>query len=117
MIRKNPIVWGVGGICAIAIVVALFIFISQVKTYNSTTTTTVLDAVPSGNLEYVNLGDTITIGDWAVIADSYEVKDTIESSEYSVFTPDEGSKYVVISLTIKNLGTSSSTFIDYISQW
>ena len=55
-------------------------------------------------------GETAIIGNWEITVDSFEVKDTIDMSAYTYYTPDEGNKYVVANMTIKNIGTEIDVF-------
>lgn len=61
------------------------------------------------------LGEKINLDDWEITVNSYEIDDSIKSSEYTGFKSDEGSKYVSVSMTVKNLGVKVNTFVDYIS--
>lgn len=61
------------------------------------------------------IGDIITIDDWEITLNSFYVTDSIKNSEYTSYEADEGSKYVVVDLTVKNLGTKANTFVEYIS--
>lgn len=62
-----------------------------------------------------NIGDTVYIDDWEITVNSVEVTDKISNKTYGTvetyFSPDEGNKYVVFNVTIKNLSTDSSTFL------
>lgn len=57
-----------------------------------------------------SIGDTVTLGDWEITFDSFDVCDEIKAS-YGSFVPDEGNQYVVVTLTVKNLGTSADSFL------
>lgn len=58
-------------------------------------------------------GDTITIDKWEITLNSTEVTDRIndKNSDILYFSPDEGSKYLVVNLTVKNLSKNSETFL------
>ena len=66
-----------------------------------------------------NIGDTISIDDWEITVNSVEVTDKISNKTYGAietyFSPDEGNKYVVFNMTVKNISTDSSTFLPYVS--
>lgn len=57
------------------------------------------------------LGDTVTLNDFEITVDSWEATKKIASSAYTSFNSDEGSTYIVVTLSIKNVGTSASTLI------
>lgn len=61
------------------------------------------------------LGEKINLDDWEITVNSYGIDDSIKSSEYTGFKSDEGSKYVSVNMTVKNLGVKANTFVDYIS--
>lgn len=56
------------------------------------------------------VGDTVSLGEWEITLDAYEVVDSI-AWNYGTFTPDEGDKYVVAHLTVRNNGTNADTFL------
>lgn len=62
-----------------------------------------------------NIGDTVYIDDWEITVSSVEVTDKISNKTYGTletfFSPEEGNKYIVFDVTIKNLSTDSSTFL------
>ena len=62
-----------------------------------------------------NIGDTVNIDDWEITVNSVEVTDKVPNKTYGTvetyFSPEEGNKYVVFNVTIKNLSTDSSTFL------
>lgn len=62
-----------------------------------------------------NIGDTVNIDDWEITINSVEVTDKVPNKTYGTvetyFSPEEGNKYVVFNVTIKNLSTDSSTFL------
>lgn len=57
------------------------------------------------------LGDTVTLNDFEITVDSWEATKKIASSAYTSFNSDEGSTYIVVTLSIKNVGTSANTLI------
>ena len=58
----------------------------------------------------LSVGETGVLLDYEISLDSWEVTDAV-SAAYGSFTPDEGSHYVVVYLTIKNTGKDSSVLI------
>lgn len=61
------------------------------------------------------IGDQCVLGDFEVILNSYEITDRISDNDYMGFTPDEGSQYVAVNLTVKNTGTKASNFMESFS--
>lgn len=55
-------------------------------------------------------GDTVTIDTWEITLNSVEVLEQIDNT-YGYFSPEDGSKYVVANVTVKNTGTQSETFL------
>lgn len=63
-----------------------------------------------------NVGDTVTINDIEFTLNSVEVTDKIENGDYMYFAPDEdGSQYIVINATVKNIASDSKEFLPIIS--
>lgn len=59
-----------------------------------------------------SVGDTATINDFEITVDSIEVTDKIDSGNYTYFSPkDEGSKYLVVNATVKNIASESQEFL------
>ena len=63
----------------------------------------------------LSFGEMITVSDWEITVNSYEVTQSIQNSEYTSFKADEGSQYVLVNLTIKNIGTKANRFLEYLS--
>lgn len=67
--------------------------------------------------ESVNkIGDTITVDNWEIALNSVEIKDKIIKDEYdfgyyTYFSPEDGNKYLVANVTVKNTGKKSNTFM------
>lgn len=59
------------------------------------------------------IGDTITIDEWEITLNSAEVTDRIDNGNSGMFyfSPKEGSKYLVVNATVKNLSKDSKTFL------
>ncbi|MCH5203097.1 MAG: DUF4352 domain-containing protein [Oscillospiraceae bacterium] len=61
------------------------------------------------------IGETVNIDDWEITVNSVEIADKINNKTYGTvttyFSPEEGSKYVVFSISVKNTGTEVSTFL------
>lgn len=59
----------------------------------------------------LKIGDMITsFSGWEITVDSIEIKDRVADNEYFGYTPDEGNRYVVVNLTVKNVSKDASTF-------
>lgn len=56
-------------------------------------------------------GDTVTLGDWEVTLVGCEITDGVQNGTYTVFKADEGNRYVVVTLTVKNIGTKAASFL------
>jgi len=69
----------------------------------------------SGSSSTLNVGATTTLGDWKITLSSYKTASSIPDGDYGTFTPDSGNLYVVVSLTVKNIGKSAATFLLSIS--
>lgn len=65
--------------------------------------------------QYFQIGDIVHINDWYVTVNSFSFEDKIKSSEYTAFKPDEGSVYLVLNITVKNVGTVANKFLPTIS--
>ena len=61
------------------------------------------------------IGDTVSISDWNVTVNSFEFLDSIADGDYFSFKPDDGNKYAVANITVKNVGNSSKTFLQSFS--
>lgn len=59
----------------------------------------------------IALGEKGTLGDWEVTVSKVEFLDTIKDGDFLNFTPEEGNKFAVVSVTIANQGKSSDTFL------
>ena len=60
-------------------------------------------------------GDTVTLGDWEITLVGCEITEKIQSGAYSSFKADDGNRYVVVRLTIKNTGTTAGRFLPMVS--
>lgn len=59
----------------------------------------------------VKFGETIIFNEFEITVDSAEVKESIQISKYTEYTPDEGNAYIAVSATIKNIDTNSAIFL------
>lgn len=66
--------------------------------------------------EEYSMGKTISISEWEITPNAVEVQDRVQGNYNSYFTPDDGNKYVVVHLTIKNIGTSAKVFLSPVIQ-
>lgn len=60
---------------------------------------------PSSDAIELKVGDAFSIGNWDV-----EIDSLIIVKEFDSYTVEEGSKFVVLNLQVKNLGTESAVF-------
>lgn len=70
----------------------------------------VSSAVQSKSNATLNIGSTGVLGDWEITLDKVEFLDSIPNT-YGSFSPENGNKYGVVTLTIKNNGKVSSEFL------
>ncbi len=68
-------------------------------------------ALETNATETFAIGDTVSVGDWNVTVNSFEFLDSIANGDYFSFNPDDGNKYAVANVTVKNVGSSSNTFL------
>ena len=61
------------------------------------------------------IGDTVNIDDWEITVNSVEITDKVTNKTYGTvttyFSPEEGSKYVVFNISIKNIGSEINSFL------
>ena len=57
------------------------------------------------------LNEASTLGDWEITVTGMEIVNSIQSSQYTEFRPDEGNKYIRVFVTISNNGKSADTFL------
>ena len=92
---------------------------TMANTKNENSTSPTVSTKPSSSeaeeipQKVYSLGDTVEIGNFQITASSVEVTDRVASpiSETVGFKPEEGSKYVVINTSVKNIGTDNNTFL------
>lgn len=57
------------------------------------------------------VGKAGTLGDWSVTVTKVQMKDSVSDNQYMSFKPEEGSKYLLVDVTITNNGKSAATFL------
>lgn len=57
------------------------------------------------------IGDVIKLNGWNITVNSVSFEEKIAQSQYFSFTPDEGSVYLVLDITVKNVGTTADSFM------
>lgn len=60
--------------------------------------------------ESVAIGNPAKLGDWTITVDNAQILDAVPDS-YGEFTPDEGNKYLLVSLTATNDGKEAGRFM------
>ncbi|WP_164473180.1 DUF4352 domain-containing protein [Clostridium sp. E02] len=60
--------------------------------------------------ETIPLGESAKIGEWTVTVNNMQILDTVPDT-YGQFNPDEGNKYLLITLTASNEGKKADTFL------
>lgn len=59
----------------------------------------------------IELTKTASFHNWDIIATNIRIVDTIQTSNYSVFKPEEGNNYIRVYLTITNKSSESRVFL------
>lgn len=57
------------------------------------------------------VGDTAELGDWSITLEAFEFLDRIDSSFNTYAAPDEGCRFGVVSLSVKNNATRTASFL------
>lgn len=70
---------------------------------------------PDKKEEAFAIGDVVRLNDWNITVNSFSFEEKIESTQYTSFKPDEGNSYLVIDITVKNIGDVANTFIPTVS--
>lgn len=58
-----------------------------------------------------HVGDAVTLGDWEITLSGYEITEKVTTNQYLGFKADDGNKYVIVTLSVKNTGTEADTFL------
>ncbi len=58
-----------------------------------------------------SIGDVVKLNDWNVTVNSFEFVDILQE-DFARYEPDEGNKFAVIHMTIKNVGSTEQTFLE-----
>lgn len=59
----------------------------------------------------LSIGDEGTLGDWGVTVTNAQIVDSISDNKYTGFKPEDGSKYLLIDITIANNGKTAGSFL------
>lgn len=126
---SNPKKRSTAGIIAIIAVVLLVIFIisrmnNEPDTNNTTTTKTASSATtprptatprptPAPTPSFTEYTD--SAGIWEITVNDFSYKNSISVGLLREYRSEDGSKYCVINLTVKNIGKEAATFLPYIS--
>lgn len=86
---------------------------NAITTTAAETTTEVTTTEAPKNNE-LKIGEAGTLSDWEITVSSSEAMDSIKQ-KYGSFKPEEGNKFLVVEMSVKNAGTSSATFLPYIA--
>ena len=70
-----------------------------------------VQAAPEPEAAAFAVGETSTLGDWGITVSGFEVKDRIDSDYGTYFSPENGNRFGVVSLTVTNNGKSSASFL------
>lgn len=57
------------------------------------------------------VGDTVMLGDWEITLLGCEITEKVSANQYLAFKADDGNKYVVVTLSVKNTATTADTFL------
>lgn len=95
---------------------AVSVIASALMTTTASTTTAAPTTAAVHTAAAVAMGDTVALGVWEITVESVEVKDKIMAAGgYGSYSPDEGNKYVVVHMTVKNTGKEMDSFLPSIS--
>lgn len=72
--------------------------------------TAIAETVQAPTGEIIQIGEVGALGDWSVSVTSVQTVDSIPDG-YGTFAPDEGNKYLVVSLSVSNNGKEADTFL------
>ncbi len=56
-------------------------------------------------------GDTVMLGDWEITLLGCEIPEKVSVNQYLSFKADDGNKYVIVTLTVKNTATTADNFL------
>lgn len=57
------------------------------------------------------VGDTVMLGDWEITLLGCEITEKVSANQYLSFKADDGNKYVIVTLTVKNTATKADSFL------
>lgn len=57
------------------------------------------------------VGDTVMLGDWEITLLGCEITEKVSVNQYLSFKADDGNKYVIVTLTVKNTATTADSFL------
>lgn len=60
---------------------------------------------------YNQVGDTVMLGDWEITLSGCEITEKVSVNQYLSFKADDGNKYVIVTLTVKNTATTADSFL------
>ena len=72
--------------------------------------TTAAETTSSTSENMIQLGEASTLGNWSITATAAQSVDSIPDG-YGTFSPDDGNKYFVVSLSVTNNGKTAGTFL------
>lgn len=94
-------------------------FSDQTQSTSSTGPSTPGETAPPSTLSDSNdtaltVGNTGKLGNWEITLTEFKFTEQIDNG-YSYFSPDEGSQFALVSLTVVNKDTQPDTFLPYLS--
>ncbi len=87
---------------------------SSAEKVESTTESEAGTSEESSEAETLKIGDTATTENWEITVNSAEVVEKIDGDFGTYFKPDEGNKYLVVNLSVKNISKDAETFLPYV---
>ena len=57
------------------------------------------------------ISDTLVFQDWELTLDSVKIADRVSNGSLMAFRPDEGNKYIVVNMNVKNTSNKAATFM------
>lgn len=84
---------------------------SSLETSEAVTESETSEAQDSSTGSVLMLNEEGILEDWAITVTNTEVTDRIKENDYAGFTPEDGSKYLAVEISVTNNGKSASTFL------
>ena len=80
------------------------------QTKDLTETPAAEESTSTSTADTIQIGEAGVLGDWGITASDAQYLDSIPDG-YGSFSPDDGNKYLVVSISVTNNGKSASNFL------